>query len=139
LPPLATKLIASVEPVSEKYVFSIAGHSAIAGYAKAKNRLTAAMLKLAKAERPDAEIPEFRLHDLRRTCATGMHAIGIQPHIVEACLNHISGAKAGVAGVYNRAAYEPEKRAALIQWAEHVERVASGQAATVVPIGQRRA
>jgi integrase len=54
-------------------------------------------------------IPAWRIHDLRRTAATGMAGIGIPPHIIEAVLNHISGAKASVAGVYNRAAYEPEK------------------------------
>lgn len=57
-------------------------------------------------------------HDIRRTVATGMAGIGVQPHIVEAVLNHISGFKAGVAGVYNRQRYEPEKRQALIAWAE---------------------
>jgi integrase len=140
LPPLATKLIASVEPVSEKFVFSIAGHSAIAGYAKAKARLDAAMLKLAKAERgPDAEIVPWRLHDLRRSAATGMADTGILPHVIEACLNHVSGAKASVAGIYNRATYDNEKRAALILWAEHVERVATGQSANIVSLGQRRA
>jgi len=50
-----------------------------------------------------------------------MAEIGIAPHIVEACLNHISGARAGVAGVYNRAAYLPEKRDALERWAAHIE------------------
>jgi integrase len=136
LPPLATKLINGIEPVSDEYVFTIAGRSAIAGYAKAKARLDAAMLKLAKAERgDDATIAPFRLHDLRRSCATGMADIGVQPHIIEACLNHISGAKASVAGIYNRATYQPEKRAALTLWAEHVERIASGQSAkvTVLP------
>jgi hypothetical protein len=38
-------------------------------------------------------------------------------------LNHVSGAKAGVAGTYNRAAYAPEKRAALERWAERIERL----------------
>jgi len=59
-------------------------------------------------------------HDIRRTVATGMASIGIMPHIVEAVLNHISGFKAGVAGVYNRATYEPEKRDALVKWADHL-------------------
>ena len=54
-----------------------------------------------------------------------MADLGIAPHIVEACLNHVSGAKAGVAGTYNRAAYAPEKRAALERWAAHIERVPS--------------
>ncbi len=58
-------------------------------------------------------VKEWRLHDLRRTAATRMADNGVQPHIVEAVLNHISGHKGGVAGIYNRAAYEKEKREAL--------------------------
>lgn len=65
-------------------------------------------------------------HDLRRTVATGMAEIGVEPHIVEAVLNHVSGFKGGVAGVYNRATYEPQKQAALDKWARQVERVISG-------------
>lgn len=65
------------------------------------------------------------VHDLRRTVATGManskpEGLGIQPHIVEAVLNHVSGHKSGVAGIYNRAAYDTEKREALERWAQHV-------------------
>ena len=65
------------------------------------------------------------VHDLRRTCATGManskpEGLGIQPHIVEAVLNHVCGHKSGVAGIYNRAAYDTEKREALERWAQHV-------------------
>src|SRR5690606_20832124 len=56
-------------------------------------------------------------HDICRTVATGMSNLGVMPHIVEACLNHISGFRSGVAGVYNRATYEPEKREALEKWA----------------------
>jgi hypothetical protein len=52
-----------------------------------------------------------------------MAGIGIQPHIIEAVLNHISGHKAGVAGIYNRAAYLPEKTAALTQWADHLLKI----------------
>jgi integrase len=63
------------------------------------------------------------LHDLRRTCATGMAELGVQPHIIEAVLNHVSGHKAGVAGIYNRARYEGEMRAALQRWADHVDRI----------------
>jgi hypothetical protein len=49
-----------------------------------------------------------------------MAEIGIQPHVVEAVLNHVSGHKAGVAGVYNRASYDRKKRQALDLWAEHL-------------------
>ena len=41
-------------------------------------------------------VPHWRVHDLRRTAATGMAEIGIAPHIIEAALNHVSGAGAGV-------------------------------------------
>jgi hypothetical protein len=64
-----------------------------------------------------------------------MATLGIAPHIVEACLNHVSGARAGVAGTYNRAACAPEKRAALERWAAHVQGLVEGRpAANVVPL-----
>jgi integrase len=65
-------------------------------------------------------IAPWRLHDLRRTCATGMAELGVQPHIIEAVLNHVSGHKAGVAGIYNRAKYADEMRDALQRWADHL-------------------
>ena len=64
--------------------------------------------------------------------------LGIAPHIVEACLNHISGgAKAGVAGTYNKAKYLSEKRAALQRWALHIEGLVSGRKAKVVPLRKK--
>ena len=62
----------------------------------------------------------------RRTVATRMADLGIQPHVIEAILNHVSGSKAGVAGVYNRSLYAAEKRAALEVWADHVQAVLGG-------------
>ena len=62
-------------------------------------------------ERLGNAVKPWTLHDLRRTGATRMADSGVQPHIIEAVLNHVSGHKGGVAGIYNRAAYEPEKRA----------------------------
>jgi hypothetical protein len=61
------------------------------------------------------------LHDLRRTVATGMAEIGVAPHMVEAVLNRVSGDKAGVADIYNRARYADKVRDALNKWAAHVE------------------
>jgi integrase len=60
------------------------------------------------------------LHDLRRTAASGMAGLGTAPHVIEACLNHQSGIIRGVAAIYNRCRYEPEKREALTLWAQHV-------------------
>jgi integrase len=81
------------------------------------------------------DIAPWRLHDLRRTCATGMAELGVQPHIIEAVLNHVSGHKAGVAGIYNRARYEGEMRDALTKWADHVEALIVGPRKQPVPIG----
>ena len=74
-----------------------------------------------------AKIEHWTHHDLRRTMATRMAESGTAPHIIEAVLNHISGHKAGVAGIYNRASYEPQKRIALEKWAEHLAALVSGK------------
>ena len=120
LPPLARDILAGIEPVGD-FMFSTTGRTPVAGFSKLKRRLDAKM-----------QVPPWRFHDLRRTCATGMAEIGIMPHVVEACLNHISGAKAGVAGTYNRATYAAEKKAALERWASHVEGLVTGRKAKVV-------
>ena len=60
--------------------------------------------------------------------------LGIAPHIVEAVLNHVSGHKAGIAGIYNRATYEKEKRTALATWADHVMAAVERRASNVVPM-----
>jgi integrase len=81
-----------------------------------------------------AKLEHWAVHDLRRTVATRMAELGVQPHIVEAVLNHVSGHKGGVAGIYNRATYDKEKREALNVWAEHVTALVEGRAATVVAL-----
>jgi integrase len=68
-------------------------------------------------------IAPWTLHDLRRTCATGMAELGIQPHVIESVLNHVSGHKAGVAGIYNRSKLIEPMREALQRWADHVEAI----------------
>ena len=63
-----------------------------------------------------AGVPDWTLHDLRRSTATRLASLGIAPHIIERVLNHAGGTFAGVAGVYNRFEYGDEMRAALRQW-----------------------
>ena len=72
------------------------------------------------AELSEDGMAPWTLHDIRRTVATGMARLGVAPHIIEAVLNHISGSKAGVAGIYNLYAYEAEKKEALERWAIHL-------------------
>jgi integrase len=98
------------------------------GWHVAKRNLAARIAKTAKP------LTHWTPHDLRRTCATRMVELGVQPHIVEAVLNHVSGHKGGVAGIYNRATYDKEKREALNLWAEHVLATVEGRVATVVPM-----
>ena len=72
------------------------------------------------------KIPPWVVHDLRRSVATGLANLGVQPHVIEALLNHVSGHKRGVAGVYNRSIYERETRNALALWAEHIHAITTG-------------
>jgi integrase len=104
-------------------VFGVACKGGFSSWGKAKARLDAKL-----------NFEPWVVHDLRRTCATGMAELGVQPHVIEAVLNHISGHKGGVAGVYNRATYEGEKSRALALWANHIEAIVSGRASKVVPM-----
>jgi integrase len=123
LPPLAMQILESV-PRRGDAVFGKNGR----GYSRWsfwKDKLDA---------RLGGSVKPWRLHDLRRSAATGMAEIGIEPHIIEAVLNHISGHKGGVAGVYNRARYTEQMRIALQRWANHVAGLLNGRANNVVPL-----
>jgi integrase len=86
------------------------GEGGYSGWSRSKDALNA----VTKLQEP------WTLHDLRRTAATRMADLGVQPHVIEAILNHVSGHKAGVAGIYSRSSYATEKRAALERWASHL-------------------
>jgi len=98
----------------DRFVFGIGENAGYSGWSKAKGALDEL-----------AEIGDhWVIHDLRRTFVTGMSSIGVPPHVVEACVNHVTGvAKAGVAGIYNKYQYQPEKTEALAQWAAHVMKI----------------
>src|SRR5215204_4254805 len=125
--------------VSSEFVFTTTGATAISGYSNAKERLDALVLRTARQEATEAgqdaaavTVPPWRLHDLRRTAASGMARMGIPVHVIEAVLNHRSGAISGVAAIYNRHSYLPEKRNALELWASHVMGLVNGPAASTV-------
>ena len=105
-----------------------AGDGPFSGWSKCKAALDRRILAAIRAVDKKAKAPPlWRIHDIRRTVATRMSDLGVQPHVVEAVLNHVSGHRAGVAGVYNRAAYSAEKRAALDLWARHIEGIVHGR------------
>jgi integrase len=92
----------------------------------------------AKAEvdawiEPPAFKTPWKLHDLRRTTASGMARIGIPPHIIEATIGHQSGKIAGIAAIYNRYDFAREKKSALDRWAAHIADLVGGS-----PGGRRR-
>jgi integrase len=91
------------------------------------------------AEMAGQPLTPWVVHDLRRTFSTCLHDdLGIAPHIVEACLNHISGHRGGVAGRYNKAEYLNEKRQALAMWAETLLALAEGREPAVTPLHRAR-
>lgn len=114
--PLAPMALAILPERQDEFVFG--RRNGFSGWSRAKARLDAA-----------CGVTGWRLHDLRRSVATGMAEIGVLPHVIEAVLNHVSGHRAGVAGVYNRARYEAEVRSALTQWADHVANIVGEAAA----------
>jgi integrase len=122
--PLSEEALALLRGVPQRdgrdFVFG-AGVNGFGGYGKPKRTLDE---RIAANGEP---MPPWTIHDVRRTAATHMaEELGVQPHIIEATLNHVSGHKAGVAGIYNRALYEREKRTALDLWAKHVMGLVEG-------------
>lgn len=95
------------------YVLTTTGRTPISGISKAKRALD---LKVAE----EMEMPAWRLHDLRRTGATRLQKQGVRFEVTEAVLNHVSGAKSGVAGVYQRHDWKDEKRIALTEYAKRI-------------------
>ena len=128
LPPQAVALLAArrrLEGRDAVFGRSVAGVG-FSGWSKAKAELDT-----------EVKLPEWKLHDLRRSTVTHMAEIGVEPSIIEAVVNHISGARAGVAGTYNRATYATPKRAALQRWADHLDRIIAGEAGdNVVAFGR---
>jgi integrase len=126
--PLSDPAIALLRAVpvmaGRDFVFG-SGASGFSGFSIPKKALDT---RIGKA------MPPWVLHDLRRGVATGMAEIGVPPHIIEAVLNHVSGHKAGIGGIYNKAAYERDKRAALDRWADHVTTTIEGRITNVVPL-----
>jgi integrase len=81
----------------------------------------------------------WRLHDLRRTCVSGMARLGVAPHVADKILNHQAGTISGVAAVYQRHEFLAERQEALKRWGTHVARIVSEAAGERRPNLQRAA
>jgi integrase len=118
-------------------VFTTTGRTAVSGFGNVKKRLDVVMVEARRRSAllsEDATIPDWRLHDLRRTATTGMARLNIPPHVVDKILNHTGGAIRGVAAVYNRHAYLEERRAALEAWERHVSSLVAPAGANVAAL-----
>jgi integrase len=115
LMPMALAIIKSVpKMVSRDFLFGVRA-TGFTRWADAKRALDAR-----------SAVRNWTLQDVRRSVATRMADLGVQPHIIEQILNHVSGHKSGVAGIYNRSSYEREVRNALATWHDHVRTLVEG-------------
>ena len=122
LPAAALDILRAIPRRDGPCVFGSPAHG-FTGWAVAKRKLDA---RLA-----DVSLPDWRLHDLRRSMRTGLGRLGIPPHIAELAINHV---KKGVLKDYDHYSYEAEIGSALAQWAEHVMAVVEGRKSKVVPL-----
>lgn len=113
------------------FVFTTTGRTPISGFAHSKAALDKAILKLMReeAEKEGRDQEEVRplerwtLHDLRRTVATNMQRLGVRLEVTEAILNHVSGSRAGIVGIYQRYEWTDEKRNALDAWSRRLGQI----------------
>lgn len=142
----ALAVIADI-PKTGALLFPARGEGAARGFSATKRQLNRRVREAGEAKLDNGEEPEelpdastWRLHDLRRTAATGMAALGVAPHVVERVLNHVSGAQGGLVGVYQRHEYRTERKAALAAWGSKVETIVSGreEPTNVTPMPVRR-
>lgn len=96
-------------------VFQTSTGGSFTGYDKGKKKLD----QLIEEDSGEPLAP-WRLHDLRRTLATGFQRLGVRFEVTEAVLNHVGGSRAGVAGIYQRHDWKEEKRQALADWNDHL-------------------
>jgi integrase len=132
LSPTAKAVLDAVPKVGKSgYVFTTDGNTPIAGFSKFKRAFDAKVLAELREHDPEAKsLPNWTLHDLRRTARSLMSRAGVPSDHAERCLGHIIG---GVRGVYDRHAYLPEKRRAFEMLAVLIERIVNPLADNVVP------
>jgi integrase len=125
----AAQLIKAVE-TRDQFVFGHGKPRGFSGWGKAKTALD------KRIEDGGHQIEHWTLHDVRRSFAAGLQRLKIEPHVIEACLNH---APPKLQRVYQTYDYEPEKRAALACWAEHVDAIVNDRTAdNVVSLRETR-
>jgi integrase len=124
----AVAILRALPRIGNEYVLTTNGEAPSSNYGKNKRRLDALL--------PD--MPPWRLHDIRRSVASGMARLGVNLPVIEKVLNHSGGSFAGIVGVYQRYDFAREKASALQRWADHVERLVTNKRARVVALHEGR-
>ena len=138
--PLSKPAVAILRQLDEhrihNLVFTTTGTTPPTGWSKAKARLDG-LIADHKFDRQEQQL--WRIHDLRRSMATGLQKLGIRFEVTEAILNHVSGSRSGVAGIYQRYDWNSEKRDALERWGRHILALTSVRpnSAEIIPILSR--
>jgi integrase len=101
-----------------RFIFSNSGTKPFQAFSAAKRQLDAL-----------SGVSGWRLHDLRRTCVSGMARLGIPPHVADKILNHQAGTISGVAAVYQRHEFLAERKHALDLWGDHVDSIVAAASA----------
>jgi integrase len=152
--PLSDPAIAILEGLprigdaADGFVFSVRSGAPIRGFSRAKmiiDRTILELMRAAASARGDdpqrVRAPEpWVLHDLRRSVATSLQRLGVRLEVTEAVLNHVSGSRGGVTGIYQRHTWAEEKRAALDAWAARLDAILGGEpaATNVIEIARAR-
>ncbi|PAL19671.1 integrase family protein [Sphingopyxis sp. GW247-27LB] len=139
LSPAAVEIIKALPRIDKcDLMFSTNGKTPVSGFSRAKSRLDAAMLKIAKdeaekagGEPDDVTLPAFVVHDTRRTVARGCQIDAVAPEIIERMLGHVTHTKSGLKGVYQVFEFEDERRAAFAKWGQRLAAIAAGGANVV--------
>lgn len=118
LSPLALDIIKSMPKLGE-YIFSSTGKRPFENFSREKELLDG-FIKDKRKENKQLQMVAWRIHDIRRTVASGLARLKVAPHVIERLLNHSSGVISGVAAVYNRYEYFDEVAEALEKWDAHL-------------------
>jgi integrase len=113
--------------------------ASVSGFSRAKLRLDRAITEIVDHEK-GKPLAQFGFHDLRRSCASGMGRLDVDLHVIERCLNHVSGSFGGIVSTYQKQKYEEKMRRAMDVWAQHVDGLVTGApASNVVELAKARA
>jgi integrase len=129
-------------PKADQLVFGILVNRAITSHSWVKRNLDESIAEArekaaseAGTDKPDTLAP-WTLHDFRRSGVTWLAGAGFAPHVADRLLNHVQGTIKGVAAIYQRGEFLPERAKALESWAGHILQVAEGMSGSnnVVPL-----